>query len=54
MSNSESKRLEKTRVALTNAQTHSEIKPLLADFGMDDAKIAEGLTIYDNALQKWG
>ncbi|HKM44518.1 MAG TPA: hypothetical protein VJY12_03565 [Dysgonamonadaceae bacterium] len=53
MSNSESKRLEKVRVALTNAQTHTEIKPILADFGIDDAKITEGLDIYNNALVKW-
>lgn len=53
MSNSESKRLEKTRVALTNAQTHTQIKPILAEYGIDEVKIAEGLDIYNNALQKW-
>ena len=53
MSDTESKRLEKTRVALTNAKSHEEIKPKLADYGMDDAALAEGQAIYDNALAKW-
>lgn len=53
MSDSESKRLEKTRVALTNAKTHPEINPILADFGVDETKLAEGETIYNTALAKW-
>lgn len=50
---SESKVLERTRVALTNAETHEEIKPALADYGMDDAKVTEGKALYASTLSIW-
>lgn len=42
---SESKFTERIRVALTNAESHAEIKPLISEFGMDEPKIAEGWSI---------
>ena len=50
---SESKFLERSRIALTNAQTHPEIQPALEAYGMDAAKIAEGLGVYNNAKEVW-
>lgn len=50
---SESKFLERVRTALTNARTHGEIKSALADFGMDDKKVAEGNKIYENTKNVW-
>ena len=50
---SESKFLERSRIALTNAETHLEIKPLLASFGMDAPKIAAGWVIYNKAKTSW-
>jgi len=50
---SESKFLERSRIALTNAESHAEIKPLLSDYGMDSTKIAEGWTIYNNTKNIW-
>lgn len=50
---SESKFLERSRIALTNAETHTEIKPLLASFGMDAPKIAAGWVVYNNAKNSW-
>lgn len=52
-SKSESKTLERARIALTNAESHAEIKPLLAAFGMDDAKIAEGWAVFQKAKTTW-
>jgi len=50
---SESKFLERSRIALTNAETHAEIKPALETYGMDAAKIAEGMGVYNNAKEVW-
>jgi hypothetical protein len=49
----ESKFLERSRVALTNAQSDTTIKPLLAEYGMDDEKIAEGWGIYNTTKTTW-
>ncbi|MBE0651883.1 MAG: hypothetical protein IH595_13725 [Bacteroidales bacterium] len=49
----ESKFLERTRVALTNAGSHAEIKPLLASFGMDETKLNEGWSLYEKAKTSW-
>jgi len=46
---SDSKFLERVRTALTNAQNHAEIKALMADFGMDENKLAEGQKLYEYA-----
>lgn len=46
----ESEFIERTRIALTNAETHVEIKPLIGIFGMDESKIAEGWTIFNSFL----
>ncbi len=46
---SESKFLERARIALTNAESHTEIKPLISEFGMDETKISEGWTIFNKA-----
>lgn len=47
--NNASKFLERVRIALTNALSHTEIKPLLAEFGMDEPKINEGWVVYNTA-----
>lgn len=49
----EAKFLERARVALTNAESHEQIKPLLASFGVDDTKIAEGWAVYEKAKTSW-
>lgn len=49
----ESKFLERSRIALTNAGTHADIESALASYGMDAARLAEGLAIYTNALEVW-
>lgn len=49
----ESKKLEQARIALTNAETHEEIKQALADYGMDSPKIAEGKSVYENTRAIW-
>lgn len=46
---SEAKFLERTRIALTNARTHDEIKAMLADFGMDEEKLDTGWSTYEHA-----
>ncbi len=46
---SEAKFLERPRIALTTARPHEEIRTLLADFGMDEAKLAEGWGVYEHA-----
>lgn len=50
---SESKFLERSRIALTNAETHPEIKAALATFGVDEAKYAEGWQVYNKAKERW-
>lgn len=52
-SKSEPKTFERARIALTNAESHQEINPLLAAFGMDASKIAEGWTVYEKAKATW-
>ena len=51
--NSEPKFLERSRIALTNAESHSEIKPALTSYGMDTAKVAVGWKIYNNSKTVW-
>ncbi len=50
---SESKFLERVRIALTNAETQPKIKAALAEFGVDDAKFTEGWQIYNLAKENW-
>jgi len=50
---SESKFLERTRIALTNAASHAEIKAALEKFGVDAAKFAEGWQVFDVAKTSW-
>lgn len=53
MNQSESKFLERTRTALTNAQTHPQIKAALAEYGIDESMFAEGWNLYDIAQGTW-
>ena len=46
---SESKFMERSRVALTNGGKHAKIKPALAEYGMDDAEISEGWKLHKQA-----
>jgi hypothetical protein len=46
---SESKFLERTRVALTNAASQSEISAKMAKFGMDQDKLLEGIDLHKRA-----
>ncbi len=50
---SESKFMERARTALANASNHPEIKTALADYGMDDKKLAEGNKLYTNTKNVW-
>ena len=50
---SESKFLERSRIALTNAESNPEIKTALATMGFDEAKYAEGWQVYNNAKERW-
>lgn len=50
---SESKFLERSRVALTNAESNTEIQPALADYGMGAEKVAEGWQVYNTAKSTW-
>lgn len=50
---SESKFIERSRIALTNAEAHEAIKPLLSDYGMDENKIAEGWVVFNKAKSIW-
>lgn len=52
-SGSESKFLERSRIALSNAESQPEIKAALIPFGVDDAKLAEGWTVYNKAKGIW-
>jgi hypothetical protein len=44
-----SKQLEAARIAIANTQADAEIKALVAAYGYDDAKLAEGQQLYDSA-----
>ncbi|MGC1375215.1 MAG: hypothetical protein WA821_03275 [Anaerolineales bacterium] len=44
-----SKQLEAARIAIANSQADAEIKALVAAYGYDDAKLAEGQQLYDTA-----
>lgn len=46
---SETKFMERSRVALTNADKHKKIKAALAEVGVDEAKMAEGWLHYKEA-----
>ncbi|WP_321316177.1 hypothetical protein [Labilibaculum sp.] len=50
---SESKFLERSRIALSNAELHPDIKAALIPFGVDAAKIAEGWAVYNKAKSVW-
>ncbi len=50
---SESKFLERARVALTNAKSHQKINPLLAEYSMDEARIDLGWEKYNKAKESW-
>jgi hypothetical protein len=49
----ESDFLERVRVALTNAESHKEIKSLIAEFGMDSTEVAIGWKVYNKAKDAW-
>lgn len=50
---SESKFLERCRIALSNAEAHETIASAILPFGYDTAKIAEGTSVYNNAKKQW-
>ena len=50
---SESKFIERARVALTNAEANEIIKPLISEYGMNQNKIAEGWTIFHSTKGIW-
>jgi len=50
---SESKFLERSRTALSNAQLQQGIKQALADYGMAEAEITAGTAIYKTAQATW-
>lgn len=50
---SESKFFERVRIALTNAESHDEIKTALEEFGVDASKIAEGWQVFNLAKTTW-
>lgn len=52
-SRSESKILERIRIALTNAESHAEIKAVLAEYGIDEPKFTEGWQKYHVAKSTW-
>lgn len=47
LNKTESKFKERVRIALTNAESHTEIKPLMSELGYDEAKISEGWSIFE-------
>jgi hypothetical protein len=49
----ESKFLERSRTALSNAQSHTEIAPALSSFGMAEEQLSVGSQIYNNAQAEW-
>jgi hypothetical protein len=46
---SESKFLERSRIALVNAASNAEIMSRMAKFGMNEEKLLEGLSLHDRA-----
>jgi len=50
---SESKFLERVRIALTNAESHAEIKDALKEFGVDETKFTEGWQVFNRAKEAW-
>lgn len=50
---SESKFLERTRIALSNAESQADIKAALLAFGVDDAKFAEGWAVFNKVKSIW-
>ncbi len=50
---SEPKFIESCRTALSNVDSHHDIKAVINSFGMDETKIAEGWVIYNNAVDIW-
>ena len=50
---SESKFLERVRIALTNAESHDDIKEAMEEFGVDATKIAEGWQVFNLAKNSW-
>ncbi len=52
-SHSEAQILENYRVALTNVETQPEIALIMADFGYDTTKFAEGKALLDITRQKF-
>jgi len=53
MNQSESKFLERIRIALTNAESHAEIKAALTEYGIDEAKFAQGWKLYNLGKDSW-
>ncbi|WP_372644386.1 hypothetical protein [Ancylomarina sp.] len=53
MNQSESKFLERIRIALTNAESHAEIKAALTEYGIDEAKFAQGWELYNLGKYSW-
>jgi hypothetical protein len=53
MNQSESKFLERIRIALTNAESHAEIKAALIEYGVDDAKFTQGWELYNLGKYSW-
>lgn len=49
----QTERLEQYRVSFENAQNHPEITPILAEFGYDETKLAEGKQIYVKARNSY-
>ena len=53
MNQSESKFLERIRIALTNAESHAKIKAALTEYGVDEAKFAQGWELYNLGKYGW-
>lgn len=49
----ESKFLERARIALTNATSDAVTRTALANYGMDEIKLAEGKQVYENTKAIW-
>ncbi|WP_461633000.1 PQLLE family protein [Labilibaculum euxinus] len=52
-SRSESKFFERVRIALTNAESHYEIKAALIEYGVNETFIAEGWQVFNRAKEAW-
>ncbi|BAX81017.1 hypothetical protein [Labilibaculum antarcticum] len=50
---SESKFFERVRIALTNAESHSEIRAALIEYGVNETFIAEGWQVFNRAKETW-